>query len=133
VVAERSIRVIVADDNPSIRENLRYLINAEPDMHCIDVSRDGVEAVRLCKERVPDVLVVDEDMPRATGLKVLEHLAQELPKLRVILYTLNGDACERARALGAAGCVLKDSQYEVLLRTIRGGAFSADQKPLPLS
>jgi DNA-binding NarL/FixJ family response regulator len=132
-LAERGIRVVVADDNPSIRENLRYLINAEPDMHCLDVSRDGVEAVRLCKELVPDVLVVDEDMPRATGLKVLEHLAKELPGVRVILYTLNGDACERARALGAAGCVLKDSQYELLLRTIRSAAGRGASRAQPPS
>lgn len=114
--------MVVADDNPSVRVNLRYLINAEPDLECVGVGRDGVEAVRLCKESRAEVLVVDDYMPRATGLKVLEHLAKELPQLRIILYTLDGDACESARALGAAACVLKDSPYELLLRTIRSAA-----------
>jgi DNA-binding NarL/FixJ family response regulator len=66
--------------------------------------------------------VVDDYMPRASGLKVLEHLAKELPQLRIILYPLDGQACQRARALGAAGCVLKDSPYDLLLRTIRSAA-----------
>jgi DNA-binding NarL/FixJ family response regulator len=121
-MADQRLRIVCADDHPSVRENLRYLINAEPDLECVAVARDGVEAVRACEEHAPDVLVVDEDMPRASGLDVVEWLHGQDPEVKVVLYTLNSEACERARALGAAACVMKDSQYEVLLKTIRGVA-----------
>ena len=118
-VSEARIRVVCADDHPSVRENLRYLINAEPDLECVAVGRDGVEAVRACEEQLPDVLVVDEDMPRGTGLDVIQWLSAEMPDLPIILYTLNSEACGKAQALGAAGCIIKDSPYETLLRAIR--------------
>jgi DNA-binding NarL/FixJ family response regulator len=117
-VADDRIRVVCADDHPSVRENLRYLIDAEPDLQCVAVGRDGVEAVRACAEHTPDVLVVDEDMPRGTGLEVIQRLSGAMPDLPIILYTLNVDACEKARTLGA-GCVIKDAPYETLLRAIR--------------
>jgi len=113
------------DDHPSIRENLRYLVNAEPDMECVGVARDGVECVTACQELMPDVVVLDDEMPRARGLQVLDWLANELPDIRVVMYTLDSEVCEAARHLGAAGCVLKDAQYEVLLRAIRNAYASA--------
>jgi len=118
------IRVLAADDHPSVRENLRYLINAEPDMECVGVARDGVECVKACQDLMPDVVVLDDDMPRARGLQVLERLAGELPDIKVVMYTLDSEVCEAARHLGAAGCVLKDAQYEVLLRAIRNAYAS---------
>jgi DNA-binding NarL/FixJ family response regulator len=118
-VGETRLRVVCADDHPSVRENLRYLIDAEPDLQCVAVARDGVEAVRACEEQLPDVLVVDEDMPRGTGLEVIQWLSGAMPDLPIILYTLNSEACAKAQSLGAAGCVIKDSPYGTLLNAIR--------------
>src|SRR5919204_2592316 len=118
-VGNARVRVVCADDHPSVRENLRYLIDAEPDLECVAVGRDGVEAVRACEELAPDVLVVDEDMPRGTGLEVIQWLSGEMPDLPIILYTLNAEVCAKARALGAADCVVKDAPYGTLLNAIR--------------
>ena len=117
------IRVLVVDDHPSVRENLRYLVNAERDMECVGVARDAQEAVRLCQELMPDVVILDDEMPGARGLQVLEWIAGELPDTRVVMYTLDIDVCDIARSLGA-GCVLKDSNYDVLVRAVRNGAAS---------
>jgi DNA-binding NarL/FixJ family response regulator len=119
------IRVLAVDDHPSVRENLRYLIDAEPDMQCVAVARDAQQAVRACQELLPDVVVLDDDMPGARGIEVLEWLSSDLPDIRVVMYTLDAEVCEAARHLGAAGCVLKDAQYEVLLRAVRNAAASA--------
>jgi len=59
------IRVLVVDDHPSVRENLRYLVNAERDMDCVGVARDAQEAVRACQELLPDVVILDDEMPGA--------------------------------------------------------------------
>jgi DNA-binding NarL/FixJ family response regulator len=117
------IRVLVVDDHPSVRENLRYLVNAERDMECVGVARDAQEAVRACQELMPDVVILDDEMPGARGLQVLEWIASELPDTRVVMYTLDVDVCETARNLGA-GCVLKDANYDVLVRAVRNGAAS---------
>ena len=119
------IRVLAVDDHPSVRENLRYLINAEPDMECVGVARDAVQCVKACQELLPDVVVLDDEMPGARGLQVLEWLGSDLPEIRVVMYTLDAEVCESARHLGAAGCVLKDANYEVLLRAIRNAYASA--------
>lgn len=119
-----NIRVLVVDDHPSVRENLRYLVNAERDMDCVGVARDAQQAVRSCQELMPDVVILDDEMPGARGIEVLEWIASELPDTRVVMYTLDADVCEAARHLGAAGCVLKDANYEVLLRAVRNAAAS---------
>jgi DNA-binding NarL/FixJ family response regulator len=117
------IRVLVVDDHPSVRENLRYLVNAERDMDCVGVARDAQEAIRACQELMPDVVILDDEMPGARGIQVLEWIAGELPDTRVVMYTLDADVCDVARNLGA-GCVLKDANYEVLVRAVRNGAAS---------
>src|ERR1700694_555009 len=114
------IRALVVADHPSVRENLRYLVNAERDMDCVGVARDAQEAVRLCQELMPDVVILDDEMPGARGLKVLEWIAGELPDTRVVMYTLDIDVCEVARNLGA-GCVLKDASYDGLMGAGRNG------------
>lgn len=119
----RMIRVLVVDDNPSVRENLRYLVNAERDMECVGVARDAHEAVRACQELMPDVVILDDEMPGARGVQVLEWISGELPETRVVMYTLDANVCDVARAFGA-GCVLKDANYEVLVRAVRNGAAS---------
>jgi DNA-binding NarL/FixJ family response regulator len=119
---DKRIRVLVADDHPSVRENLRYLINAEADLECVGVAKDGVAAVQLAQELLPDVLVLDEDMPGVDGLRVLKHLRREQPDVAVIMYTLDQEVCQAARMYGAVACVMKDDRYDVLLRAIRDAA-----------
>jgi DNA-binding NarL/FixJ family response regulator len=118
------IRVLVVDDNPSVRENLRYLVNAERDMDCVGVARDAQQAVRSCQELLPDVVILDDEMPGARGLQVLEWISSEQPDTRTVMYTLDSEVCDAARHLGAAGCVLKDANYEMLLRAVRNAAAS---------
>jgi DNA-binding NarL/FixJ family response regulator len=117
------IRVLVVDDHPSVRENLRYLVNAERDMECVGVAKDAPEAVRACHELLPDVVILDDELPGARGVQILEWIVGELPDTRVVMYTLDGDVCEIARNFGA-GCVLKDASYDVLVRAVRNGAAS---------
>ena len=112
------IRVLVAENHPSVRENLRYLIDAEEDLECVGVAKEGRSAVRLSQDLLPDVVVLDEDLPGAPGLEILAWLVGALPSVGVVVYTLNTDVFEEARRLGAA-CVAKDASYEVLLRAIR--------------
>lgn len=115
----RRLRVLVADDHPSVRESLRYLIDAEADLKCVGVVRDGWRCVELCGEIQPDVLVLDHNMPGADGVSVTRTLDRLVPNVRVVMYTLDEEICPVAHAFGAAACVTKDAPHAALLRAIR--------------
>ena len=115
-------KVLVAEKLPSVRENLRYLINAESDMECVGVARNGRQCIELCRELLPDVLVVDELLPGADGLAIAAIVRNRLPQIRVVMYTFNPNVCEVARGMGAAACVVKDTPYRVLLGALRRAA-----------
>lgn len=113
------IRVLVADDHPSVRENLRYLLNAEGDLECIGVVKEPLRCVDTCLALRPDVLVLDRDMRGVDGIGIVRTLAQVAPAIRIVMYTFDVDACDAARAAGAQACIAKDAPYESLLRAIR--------------
>jgi len=120
---QRRTRVLVADDHPSVRENLRYIINAESDLECVGVARDGPQSMKLCRELAPDVLVLDDEMPgNIEGLEIARSLSGELRDLRIVMYTLDTEVCVEAPSFGAVACVMKDEPPEVLLATIREAA-----------
>lgn len=116
------IRIVVADDHPSVRENLRHLLNFEPDLEVVAVARDGVEALQACHELAPDVIVLDHDMPRFTGLEVAQRLRAERSDLHIVLYTAESEVCERAAAAGADACIVKDAPTKLLLDAVRHAA-----------
>jgi DNA-binding NarL/FixJ family response regulator len=103
-------RVLIAESDPSIREDLRYLVNSERDLICVGV------------ELLPDVLVVDEVFPGADGLAITAIVRSRFPRIRVVMYTFDLDVCEVARGMGAVGCVPKDMPYDVLLGALRQAA-----------
>jgi DNA-binding NarL/FixJ family response regulator len=115
----KRLRVLVADDHPSIRENLRYLLNAEPDLECVGVVKDPLWCVDTCLELEPDVLILDRSMPGVDGLQIARALARLAPAVQIVFYTLDIDACESARAAGAIACVPKDGPSAALLRAVR--------------
>ena len=124
VLAMARTKVLVAENHPSVRENLRYLIDAEPDMECVAVARNARQCIELCRALLPDVLVVDELLPGADGLAVAAIVRNRLPQIRVVMYTFNPKVCEVARGMGAVGCVVKDTPYGVLLGALRRAAPS---------
>ena len=115
-------RVLVAENHPSIRENLRYLINTERDMECVGVAKNGRQCIELCRDLLPQVLVVDETLTGADGLAIAAIVRNRLPQIRVVMYAFNPEVCDVAREFGAAGCVPKDMPYDALLAALRRAA-----------
>lgn len=114
------LRIVVADDHPSVREALRALLTLESDLEVIAVARDGAEALRLARELAPDVVVLDNDMPGLSGTAVAHHLRREWRDLHIVMYTADAEVCRRAPAAGANACVVKDASPALLLDAIRG-------------
>src|SRR3954451_10270720 len=120
------IRVLLADDHETVRQGLRLLIDAQPDMSVVAEARDGraaVEQLRAIAPR-PDVAVLDVSMPGMNGLLATRAMLDLSPTLAiVILSRYNDDAYVQALlAAGASGYVLKQSEPAELLRAIRSAS-----------
>lgn len=115
------IRLLVADDHEIVREGLRGLIAAQPDLELAAAAADGREAL-ACARRVPwDLAVLDVDMPHLSGLEVLGHLQAEFPDRPVIMLSFH-DPKQFARHVlkaGARGFVCKGGGNRALLEAIR--------------
>ena len=126
----RTLRIVVADDHPSIRENLRYLLNAELGFVVVGVAKDGHDALRLVHATRPDVLVLDSDMRDLSGLEVARTLRDDSSRVGIVFYTLDSDACVQARAMGVDACITKDSAPSMLIDAIRGAAQALSAPPV---
>ena len=126
----RTLRIVVADDHPSIRENLRYLLNAELGFVVVGVAKDGHDALRLVHATRPDVLVLDSDMRDLSGLEVARTLHDDNSRVGIVCYTLDSDACVQARAIGVDACITKDSAPSMLIDAIRAAAQVVSAPPV---
>jgi len=120
-----ALRVVIADDNASVREGLREVISAEDDLVLVGVAADGAEALRLITELRPDLAVLDNDMPRRTGLEVLRAVHDTMPQTAIVMFTLDDGIRDAALAAGAAAVLPKDTPIDTLLGEIRRHARPA--------
>ena len=115
------IRVVIAEDQAMVLGALAALLEIEGDIEVIGRAHDGEEALQLCREHKPDVLLTDIEMPRRTGLELASALKDEKARTRVIILTTfaRGGYLRRALEAGASGYLLKDSPAEHLANAVR--------------
>lgn len=120
-MTHRSLRVLVVDDLPAIREGLCLLLELEPALVLAGVAESGEAALTLAQHLRPDVVLLDVVMPGTDGIAVCRRLHELLPACAVIMLTLYDDPLTRrqAAAAGAAAVVSKHEPVEVLLAAIR--------------
>jgi len=118
------IRILVADDHLIIRQGLRLILETEEEFEMIGEAADGAEAIRLCGELKPDVVLMDLRMPGMDGLTAIEHLRVEQPGIAVVILTTfnEDDLMVRGLRAGAKGYLLKDTDRETLFNAIRAAA-----------
>jgi DNA-binding NarL/FixJ family response regulator len=117
----RKTRVTLADDHPIVLAGLRNLIEAEADLDFVGEATSGQAALKLIREKLPDVAVVDISMPELNGILLARRLAEVCPSVRVLVLTLHEDQSYVKQALeaGVRGYVLKRSAAENLVQAIR--------------
>lgn len=118
------IRIVIADDHLIVRQGLRLILETEDDLILVGEAANGEEALTLCAELRPDVVLMDLRMPGMDGLTAIERLRVERPEIAVvILTTYNEDALMlRGLQAGARGYLLKDTSRAALFDTIRAAA-----------
>jgi DNA-binding NarL/FixJ family response regulator len=117
----KETRVALADDHPVVLAGLRHLIEAEVDFKLVGQGTNGQSALRMIRDTLPDVAIVDISMPEINGIALARRLAEECPSVRVIILTLYEERSflKQALAAGARGYVLKRSAAENLVGAIR--------------
>ena len=115
------IRVVVADDHEIVRVGYAGLLATQPDFTVVGTARDGAEAVRVCREQGPDVVLMDVRMPVMDGIQATARLHKDPDAPRVLVLT-TFDLDEHvydALAAGASGFLLKDVTAERLFEAVR--------------
>ncbi|NLO07427.1 MAG: response regulator transcription factor [candidate division WS1 bacterium] len=115
------ITVILADDHQVIRQGLRTLIEQQDDMEVVAEASNGRQAVDMCDDLKPDVVVMDVAMPDLNGIEATRQIANECPSTKVLALSMHADKHYAAGMLGAgaAGYVLKDCAFDELAGAIR--------------
>jgi DNA-binding NarL/FixJ family response regulator len=115
------IRVLLADDHKMFREALRSLLGKQAGIEIVGEARDGGEVEHLVATTHPDVLLLDVQMPRLSGLEALRRLTENGARVHTILLTgiAGRDEIVEAIRLGAHGIVTKDASIETLVKALR--------------
>jgi len=116
-----TIRILIADDHPVVREGLRSLIATKPGMEVVGEAADGVEAVLMARSLQPDVILLDLVMPNKNGIEAIGEIKRENPEARILVLTSFAEDAKVFPAIkaGALGYLLKDSSPQELLQAIR--------------
>ncbi|MFG2075472.1 response regulator [Nonomuraea maritima] len=116
-----TIRVLIVDDHPIVRDGLRAAFNAAPDIEVAGEAADGAQAVRLAGELAVDVVLMDLRMPEMDGVQAIRRLRTSAPEIRVLVLTTFDSDSDVLPAIeaGATGYLLKDAPTDELLRAVR--------------
>src|SRR4030095_11363916 len=117
----KKIRVLVVDEQTVVREGIAAILRDYSDIEVIGQAHDGLEALEIAQQRLPDVVVVDPVMKEYDGLAMIPEMRKLMPAPRVLLLTsfCEGDLVREAIRIGALGCLLKEASLEELLEAIR--------------
>ncbi len=114
------IRVAVADDHPVYRSGLRTLVEENPLMDFAGEAADGDEAIKVCRQQAPDVILMDIRMPGTSGVEATRRIIAEQPTVGVLILTMLEDDTSVFAAMraGARGYVLKGAAPEEIIRAV---------------
>lgn len=115
------ITVLIADDHAMMRQGLKQILELEKDISVVAQASNGSEAVKLAREKKPDIILMDINMPGINGLQAIKDLKFEKSHSKIIVLTIHEDReyLFKTIQMGAEGYVLKDAEPTVLIDAIR--------------
>ncbi|MFO1502326.1 MAG: response regulator transcription factor [Steroidobacteraceae bacterium] len=132
VSTPRQRRVLILDDHPIVRQGIKLMVNAEPDMTIVGEAQTELEARRLVRELLPDAVIVDLSLAQGDGFNVVRDVSAHFPDIRILVLSMHDETIygERLLAEGASGYIMKEAATEQLvtaLRTVlRGERYMSD-------
>ncbi len=120
-VCSETIRIILADDHAMVREGLRLILRAAPDISVVGEAENGDSALELARQLMPEVVVLDLDMPGSDAIAIVRALAETLRSVRVLILTVHAEQEHLLQLLeaGARGYLTKQAASRDLLEAIR--------------
>ncbi len=131
MVSGDKIRVVIVDDIPETRENVRKLLQFENDFEVVGVARTGREGIELTKETKPDVVLMDINMPDIDGIVATETIRKNIPFTQIVILSVQGDPnyMRRAMMAGARDFLTKPPSVDELTSAIRkAGRMAQDER-----
>jgi pilus assembly protein CpaE len=131
VVDTEKIRVVIVDDIAETRENIRKLLQFEPDVEVVGVARTGREAIDISKDVKPDVLLMDINMPDMDGIAATEIIRKTVPFAQIVILSIQNDPnyMRRAMLAGARDFLTKPPTIDELNSAIRrAGAMAHEER-----
>src|SRR3977135_3902689 len=115
------IKVLIVDDITSTLDNLQKLLSFEPDIQVVGTAMNGKEGIEQAKKLVPDIVLMDVNMPEMDGIQATEALASEAPNSPVIIMSVQGERgyLRRAMQSGAREFLIKPFSGDELIASIR--------------
>ncbi len=123
-----AMRILLVDDHILFRKGIASLISSRKEMKIVGEASDGIEAVRIARETMPDVILMDINMPNRNGLETVKIIKEEMPHVEVVMLTVSDNDEDLFQAIknGAKGYLLKNLEpqqlYEMLDRVRQGEA-----------
>jgi len=126
-MGSKQLRLLVADDHPLVRRGMRAMLGAVPDFEIVGEAGTGREAVERAGELLPDVILMDLQMPDLSGIDATRQILADQPEARILVITLfqDDDSVFLALRAGARGYILKDAEEDELIAAIRAVASGA--------
>jgi DNA-binding NarL/FixJ family response regulator len=123
-VAATPVRVALVEDNDVFREALEMLLGLQSGLEVVASLPDGNDAVALCREHAPDVVLMDYRLPGVDGVQATRQLRDECPEVAVVVLTASANLREvdALYAAGAVACLTKDEPLEDIVAAIRRAA-----------
>jgi two-component system, NarL family, response regulator NreC len=115
-----TVRILLADDHKIVRDGLRALLENQPGMTVVAEADNGRATVRLARELLPNLVIMDIGMPDLNGIDATRQIINELPGVKVIALSMHSDRrfVVQMFRVGASGYLLKDCAFEELARAV---------------
>lgn len=123
------VKVLIVDDHTLFRRGIAAVLSNQPDLKVVGEASDGLDAIKKTKEIAPDVVLMDLNMPRCSGLEATQALQAEMPQVNILVLTVSENESDLFTAMkfGARGYILKNAEPEELTHAIfhiaRGGVI----------
>jgi two-component system, NarL family, response regulator len=120
-MVDKPIRIMVVDDHPIVRSGLVLMINYTPNMEIVVEANNGLEAIELFRQQLPDVTLMDLRMPEMSGADAIAAIHQEFTEAKIIvLTTYDGDEdIYKGLKAGAKGYIFKNAPVDEIIRAIK--------------
>lgn len=118
---EKPIRVLLAEDHTLVRQGFRRILEDDPRVTVVGEARTGLEAIQLCKEHKPEVVILDVSMPELGGLEATAEILKSDPGVKILILSMysNEAYIRKAFELGAKGYILKNALEIDLNRAVK--------------